>query len=527
MRWADCEDGEGKEKEEQETTGERQQEAVRQQQQETEEERQEEARQEEAESKKEQEAERKQEQEQEQEGDREKEAEEKKDQEEGARQEELTNEEPPGLEEREESKHKAHEEEIRTQEAREEEERREQEAREDEIRAQEEREKEAKAQEERREEERKVQAQEGHEEAEEVTTQEKCVEAKKETNSMQEECDVSKRHMTWWKNAWWIRMDGGPHMRTARCRRRIWRADRRAAEQARDDDRVEETEPCRRGRGGDVGKKKERERDKAMQWKHFAPRNPLANNHSGSSNAATVAAEYILVKFEDIVHWSLSVVEHGERNDSWSHFGSRLKSARSVQNFGLPFVSMSVRDALHQLIADLHGDLLREISAFTCVHWQGLGQAARALRKRKVIDGASTKELILLDGAYNLSRHITVISANQFRMSIGNSIKTFAVTSCIDEIQTDTATVLVDPSLAVPCAATASPLPPVSVIEHATFAPVDVYTKPAPVIELMPAPVIEHIAPSAAESYPSFVPSFDQIHEAVTDSENSKFFYHC
>ena len=141
----------------------------------------------------------------------------------------------------------------------------------------------------------------------------------------------------------------------------------------------------------------------------------------------------------------------------------------------------------------------------------------------KVLDGALTKKLILLDGAYNLSRHITVISANQFRISIGNSIKTFTATSYIDEFQTDTATALVDPSLAAPCAATASPSPPVSVIEHATFAPVDVYTKPDPVIELMPAPVIEYIAPSAAESYPSFVPSFVQIHEAVTDSEKSKF----
>ena len=74
-----------------------------------------------------------------------------------------------------------------------------------------------------------------------MTTQEKCVEAKKETNSMHEENDVSKRHVTWWKNAWWIRMDGGPHMRTARGRRRTWRAATRAAEQARDDDRVEET----------------------------------------------------------------------------------------------------------------------------------------------------------------------------------------------------------------------------------------------------------------------------------------------
>ena len=38
-------------------------------------------------------------------------------------------------------------------------------------------------------------------------------------------------------------MDGGPHDADgARGRRRIWRAARRAAEQARDDDRVEETQ---------------------------------------------------------------------------------------------------------------------------------------------------------------------------------------------------------------------------------------------------------------------------------------------
>ena len=56
---------------------------------------------------------------------------------------------------------------------------------------------EGKAQGERRE--RKTQ--EGHEEEEEMTTQEKCVEAMKETNSMHKESDVSNRHMTWWKNA--------------------------------------------------------------------------------------------------------------------------------------------------------------------------------------------------------------------------------------------------------------------------------------------------------------------------------------
>ena len=55
-------------------------------------------------------------------------------------------------------------------------------------------------------------------------------------NSVHEECHVSHRHMTWWHNAWWIRVDNGPHMRSARGRRRVWRAARRAAEQARDED---------------------------------------------------------------------------------------------------------------------------------------------------------------------------------------------------------------------------------------------------------------------------------------------------
>ena len=69
-----------------------------------------------------------------------------------------------------------------------------------------------------------------------MTTQEKCVEEQKETNSMHEESHVSNRHMTWWHNAWWIRVDNGPHMRSARGRRRVWRAARRAAEQARNED---------------------------------------------------------------------------------------------------------------------------------------------------------------------------------------------------------------------------------------------------------------------------------------------------
>ena len=47
-----------------------------------------------------------------------------------------------------------------------------------------------------------------------MATQEKCVEAKKEANSMHEENDVSNRHMTWWRDTWWVRMDNGLHLRT-------------------------------------------------------------------------------------------------------------------------------------------------------------------------------------------------------------------------------------------------------------------------------------------------------------------------
>ena len=103
-----------------------------------------------------------------------------------------------------------------------------------------------------------------------MTSQEKCVEAKKE-NSMHEENDVSNRHMTWWRNAWWIRVNSGPHMRTARGRRRIWRAARRAAEQACDDGRVEETlSPAEEVEGETCGRKK-REQGRNRREKKTTP----------------------------------------------------------------------------------------------------------------------------------------------------------------------------------------------------------------------------------------------------------------
>ena len=67
-------------------------------------------------------------------------------------------------------------------------------------------------------------------------------------NLLHEESHVSDRHMTWWRNAWWVRVNNGPHMRTARGRRRIWRAARQAAEQDCHEEWVGETQP-----GGERG----------------------------------------------------------------------------------------------------------------------------------------------------------------------------------------------------------------------------------------------------------------------------------
>ena len=78
-----------------------------------------------------------------------------------------------------------------------------------------------------------MKAQEGHEG--EVKAQE---EQGEDANSLQEEGHVSNRHMTWWHNAWWVRVNNGPHLRTARDRRRVWRAATRAAQEVRDTGKV-------------------------------------------------------------------------------------------------------------------------------------------------------------------------------------------------------------------------------------------------------------------------------------------------
>ena len=53
---------------------------------------------------------------------------------------------------------------------------------------------------------------------------------------------VPRRRKEWWRKAWWIRTDHGPNLRTAKDRRRVWRAATRAAEEIRSEEWTEEVQ---------------------------------------------------------------------------------------------------------------------------------------------------------------------------------------------------------------------------------------------------------------------------------------------
>jgi hypothetical protein len=65
------------------------------------------------------------------------------------------------------------------------------------------------------------------------------------------------------------------------------------------------------------------------------------------------------------------------------------------------------------IIAELHGRLLRGIAGETAVHYQGLRAAASHLRRTGLLDSRLAKKLAAVDVAFAISRHITVVSAEQ------------------------------------------------------------------------------------------------------------------
>ena len=104
-----------------------------------------------------------------------------------------------------------------------------------------------------------------------------------DANSLHEESHVSNRHMTWWHNAWWVRVNNGPHLRTARDRRRVWRAATRAAQEVRDTGKVAGGEREKREQG-----KTERTESNTLHVVFHFPTATTATTAAAAATAATV-----------------------------------------------------------------------------------------------------------------------------------------------------------------------------------------------------------------------------------------------
>ena len=65
------------------------------------------------------------------------------------------------------------------------------------------------------------------------------------------------------------------------------------------------------------------------------------------------------------------------------------------------------------LVADLHGQLLRELAAGSGIHFVGLRAAAAHYRRARLIDNRLSKQLTRLDDTFAVIRHITDVSAKK------------------------------------------------------------------------------------------------------------------
>ena len=98
-----------------------------------------------------------------------------------------------------------------------------------------------------------------------------------DVNSVHDESHVSNRHMTWWQNAWWVRVNNGPHLRTARDRRKVWRAAARAAQEVRETGTVA---------GGEREKREQGKTERRESNTLFARCLPLSHcNHCNNCNS--------------------------------------------------------------------------------------------------------------------------------------------------------------------------------------------------------------------------------------------------
>ena len=112
-----------------------------------------------------------------------------------------------------------------------------------------------------------------------------------DANSVHEESHASNRHMTWWRNAWCVRMDNGPHLRTARGRRRAWRAATRAAREAHETEQVAggEREKWEQETTERTGEKRKQHTARCLPLPEQRKRDSHCNkcNHSSSNRSST------------------------------------------------------------------------------------------------------------------------------------------------------------------------------------------------------------------------------------------------
>ena len=126
-----------------------------------------------------------------------------------------------------------------------------------------------------------------------MATQEKCVEAKKETNSTHEEMDVSNRHMTWWRDRCLVGPYGQRPTLTdgARPSKSVASSHESGAGSARD-------RMGRRGRKGETGARENGEQRKqpfarCLPLTHCNHRSSRSSNCSDSALAVTLETKFI------------------------------------------------------------------------------------------------------------------------------------------------------------------------------------------------------------------------------------------
>ena len=76
----------------------------------------------------------------------------------------------------------------------------------------------------------------------------------------------------------------------------------------------------------------------------------------------------------------------------------------------------------HMIISEMHGELLRRLSAYAQCHFSGLQQVARHFRTRKQLSNSLSRKVGNVDIVFNYMRHITTIGATAFIEEVFNEL---------------------------------------------------------------------------------------------------------